>query len=167
MATQYAMLTPGGASFPTATFPGRKTFQGTSFPVETLAFDSAANEAAFWKVSGANYGSGTYSVDLHFYADTATTGDTKWDVAFAAITPDVDTQDVETKALNTATTGTKTHPGTVGQRLQKLSITGVSADSAAVGDAIWIRIRRLGADAADTMTGDALLVHAYVSYSDV
>jgi hypothetical protein len=74
----------------------------------------------------------------------------------AAITPDTDTQDVETDALPTVTQVTDTHLGTVGQRLHRASITltGAALDTLATGDHVVLRVARVSADAADTMTGD-------------
>lgn len=167
MATVPKIHLPGSATFQATSFPARKMFQGTNDPVPCLAFDSAATETCFWVVDVETYGTGTtFDVKIDYYADTATTGDVKFDVAFACITPNTDTQDAETKAYATASTGTKTHLGTTGQRIQELSITGVASDSCAAGDYAKIRLRRLGADAADTMSGDVLVVKVTVSYSD-
>lgn len=87
--------------------------------------------------------------------------------SIAAITPNTDTQDVETKAFATENTGSDTHLGTTGQRLHQMSITISNLDSLAADDLVAIRLRRVPGDAGDTMTGDAILVDAQLSYSDV
>lgn len=168
MATVSRPYFPSSAVFPSSSFCARKMTQGTNYPVPALAFDSAATETAYWSIDVETYGAAatTFDVKIRYYADTATTGDAKFDVAFACMTPNSDNADIETKAFATLTTGTKTHPGTTGQRPIELSITGVANDSCAAGDFAMLRVRRLGADAADTMAGDAMVVEVVVSYSD-
>ncbi len=139
---------------------------GTSFPVAGLAYDAATEEAAFWVFRAVSYGSGNVTVSVDWYADTATSGDVMWAVQLAAITPDTDTQDVETKALATVNTVTDTHLGTVGQRLHRAVVTVTNLDALAADDDVWIRVARNAANAADTMAGDAALTLATVSWSD-
>ena len=143
-----------------------KVIAGTNFPVMSWAFDGTTAETIYAQFPLLNYGSGNITLKLHWYADTASSGDVVFESALAAITPDIDTQDVETKAFTTANTVTDTHLGTTGQRLHQTSITISNLDSAAANDEMWLRIKRLPADAADTMVGDALLVDAWLEYSD-
>lgn len=165
MATASQTLEPEAAEFLSTTFPALVR-NGTNFPVSALAFDPATDEAAFWKIDAAQFGSGNLTIDLYWYADSGTSGDTKWDAALAAITADTDTQDVETKSLATAQTVTDSHLGTTAQRLHKCSITLSNTDSIAQGDAVFLRIRRLGSDAADTLNSiDALLERVVVSFT--
>lgn len=165
MATVYQTLDPGAAQFLSTSFSALVK-NGSNFPVVGLAFDAASDEAAFWLFRAINYGSGNVTVAIDWYADTATSGDVIWGVQLAAITTDTDTQDVETKALATANTVTDTHLGTTGQRLHRASVTVSNLDSLAANDDVWIRIYRDADAAGDTMTGDAILVLATVSYSD-
>jgi hypothetical protein len=113
-----------------------------------------------------SYGSGNLTVDIDWYADTASTGNIIWGAAIAAITPDSDSQDVETDSLATANTVTDSHLGTTGQRLHRCSITVSNLDSLAAGDDVRMRIYRDADDGSDTMTGDAILTRVTVSYSD-
>lgn len=166
MATIYQQLTPEAAAFAAATFPQYSKVNGTSFPVTGLYYDAAADEAAYWKIQALSYGSGNLTLDLEWYADTATSGDVVWESALAAITPDTDSQDVETKALATVNTVTDTQLGTTAQRIQRATITISNLDSLAARDEVWLRIRRLGSSGSDTMTGDAVLTLAVLSYSD-
>jgi hypothetical protein len=166
MATVYRELHPEAAQFLASVFPQLAKVNGTNFPVSSLAFDAAADEAAYWKLEAANYGSGNLTARLFWYADTASSGVVRWEAAIAAVTPDTDTQDVETKALATATTTDDTHLGTTGQRLHQCDVTISNLDSIAARDVVWVRIRRIGSNAADTMTGDAMLALATLSYSD-
>jgi hypothetical protein len=146
--------------------PQFKIVDGTNAPVSSLAFDASTAETAFAQFQAINYGSGNLTLILDWYADTASSGDVKWEAALAAITPDTDTQDVETKAFATAQTVTDSHLGTTGQRVHTCSIAISNLDSLAANDDAWLRIKRLSADAADTMTGDAQLLAARLEYSD-
>ena len=145
-----------------------KTFAGTNFPVRSLAFDAATDEAVFWQFRAASYGSGNLTLKLMWYADTSSpgSGDVIWGAQLAAITPNTDSQDVETDSLATANTVTDTHLGTTGQRIHECSITISNLDSLAADDLVFLRVYRDADAAGDTMTGDALLVEAELSYSD-
>lgn len=148
----------------TTAFPGLVQANGTTIPVSGYAFDAASEEALFFRFRASDYVSGNVQVDLDWYADTASTGAVVWGAQMAAITPDTDTQDVETDALPTVTQVTDTHLGTTGQRLHRASITltGAALDTLATNDHVVLRIARVAADAADTMTGDAILLYVSV-----
>lgn len=167
MATVSWPLYPGSAEVLSSAFPQYQR-NGTSLPVSSLAYDAATDEAAFWLVRAINYpGTGNLTLDIDWYADTGTSGVVIWEIQLAAITPDTDTQDVETKALATLTTISDTHLGTTGQRLHRASGTLSNLDSLAGADDLWIRIARDANNASDTLAADVLLVLAMVSYSDV
>lgn len=166
MATVTQQLDPSAGQFLSAAFPAFVR-AGASFPVVGLAYDAATNEAASWLIRAVNYGTGGVTVHVDWYADAATAGDVVWQAQLAAITPDADTQDVETKALAILNTVTDTHLGTVGQRLHRAIVTVSNLDSLAADDDVWVRIARDANNAADTMAGDAVLAMATVSYSDV
>lgn len=169
MATVYQQLDPSGARFLAANFPAVVQNNGTSFPVSGLAFDAAAvtAEAAFFMFRAVSYGSGNVTIDLDWYADTASTNAVVWGAQLGAITPNTDSQDVETKALATTQTTTTTHLGTTGQRVHRSSITvSTNLDSLAANDDVWLRIYRDSNNGSDTMTGDAILIGVTVSYSD-
>jgi hypothetical protein len=85
-------------------------------------------------------------------ATTATSGNVRWSVAFERCTTDLDTD-----SFDTATAATVATSGTSGI-VAAGSITCTSIDSITAGDLFRLRVQRLGADAADTMTGDAELV---------
>jgi hypothetical protein len=165
LATVYQQLDPGSAQFLSSSFPALVK-NGTNFPIAGLAYDAAADEAAFWHFRAVRYGSGNLTATVEWYADTASSGDVVWGTQLAAITPNTDTQDVETKALATANTATDTHLGTTGQRLHTIDVTISNLDSLALDDAVWLRVYRDADAAGDTMTGDAILTLVTVSYSD-
>lgn len=169
MATARFQLSPGEADFMASAFPQYVKTVGTSIPVSGLAYDASADEAAFWKLIADNYGSGNPTLDLYWYADTGASGTVAWEVQIAALTADTDTQDIETDALGTVQRSSDTHLGTTNQRLHKHSITITNLDSLASGDYLVVRIARDADDTGgggDTMTGDAILVMAELSWSD-
>lgn len=143
-----------------------KAFAGTNFPVRCLAFDAATDETVYWQARVPNYGSGNLTLKLMWYADTGASGDVIFAAQIAAITPNTDTQDIETDTLATANTVTDTHLGTTNQRLHECSITISNLDSLAADDFVVIALYRDANAAGDTMTGDALVVDAELSYSD-
>lgn len=158
--------------FPAATAGALPSFvEGTNFPVQSWAFDGGATDNIIYtKITLLAYGSGDLTFNIHWQGDTATTGDVKWGIALAAITPNTDTQDVETKSFATATTVVDTHLGTTAKRAHDIAITvtGASLDSVANGDELWIKLYRVASDTAnDTMAGYAKLLCAHMSYSDV
>jgi hypothetical protein len=146
-------------------FPALVRANGTTIPVSGYAFDATAEEAVFFRFRASDYVSGNVTVDLDWYADTASSGAVVWGAQMAAITPDTDSQDIETDALPTTTNVTDTHLGTVGQRLHRASVTltGAALDTVAANDHVAVRVARVSTDGADTMTGDAILVHVSVS----
>lgn len=168
MATVTLSLDVEAAQFLAANFPQYLKSLGTSFPVPGLAFDATTDESAFWHFVARNYGSGNLTLALYWYADTAASANVVWEAQLAAITPDTDTQDVETKALATLNFVQDTHLGTTGQRVHKCSITITNLDSLTNGDACTLRVARdaNGTNATDDMTGDAILLAVELSYSD-
>lgn len=163
MANVTLQLEPAAGHMLASAFPALVR-NGTNFPVMGLAFDAASDEAVFWSFRSTNYASGNLTIDIDWYADTASSGDVVWESQLAAITPNTDTQDVETKALATLNNVTDTHLGTTGQRLHRCTITASNLDSLAIDDVVWLRLARDANNAADTMTGDAILVKVTVTY---
>lgn len=166
MATVKQIFGPEDAVFLGTAFPQYLRNLGTNFPVSGLAYDAAADEAAFWKFLAFNYGSGNLTLNLFWYGDTASSGDVILGAQIAAITPNTDSQDVETDGLATANTVTDTHLGTVGQRVHLATITISNLDSLAANDIVWLKIYRDADAAGDTMAGDLVLLLAELTYSD-
>ena len=166
MATVKMVLEPADALFPTSNMPAPVVNQGTNFPVGGLAFDASTQETCFFNVSAQNYGSGNITATIEWYADTASSGGITFGCSLAAITPNTDTQDIETKAFATENTASDTHLGTTGQRLHSFDVTISNLDSIAAGDSFALRLRRVPADGSDTMTGDAIVTRVILSYSD-
>lgn len=166
MATVRHELVPEEAAFASSAFPAYDRAAGTNFPVTRLLFDASATETAYFKWEAVNYGSGNITADIIWYATNATTGVVRWEVALAAITPESDSQDAETKAFATALTVDDTHLGTTSKRLHRATITISNLDSVAAGDECWLKVSRLGGHANDTMANDVALISVQLSYSD-
>lgn len=166
MATITHELSPLDAVPAASNYPTLDVVAGTNFPVPALDFDAATEETCYLFVRAASYGSGNLTLKIQWYADTASSGDVIWGAAIAAITPNTDSQDIETKAFATAQTVTDTHLGTVGQRLHEIDLTISNLDSIASGDWVCIKVYRDADAGGDTMAGDASIVGMALSYSD-
>ena len=168
MATVIHVFRPA-AAVPKSPNGGRfKTNAGSNFPVPAIAFDASTDQTVYYTFHAVTYGSGNLTLDIFWYADTASSGNVVWQAQVAAITPDTDTQDIETKAFATLNFVQDTHLGTTGQRLHKATITISNLDSIATGDYVCLLIGRDadGTNATDDLTGDAFIVMAKLSYSD-
>ena len=165
MATQRMQLKPEEAQYLSSAFPQYIKTLGTNFPVPGLAFDAAAEEKAYWSFVAQNYGSGNLTLILHWNADTATANNCMWGCRMAAITAGTDAQSVRTKAFGSQQTQITAASGTANAEVVT-TITISNLDSLANGDEIWLEISRVGNHASDTMTGDAILTMAELSWSD-
>lgn len=166
MATVYQHFTALDGVPPAANFATFDVIAGSNFPVPCLDFDTTTAESIYFFFRAVEYGSGNLTIDIDWYADTASSGDVVWDAQLGAITPNTDSQDIETKALGTANTVTDSHLGTTGQRLHRATITLSNLDSLAADDWVVLKLTRDVSDGADTMAGDACLVGLTASYSD-
>lgn len=168
MATVRHQFLPEEAQFLATNFPQYVKNNGTNFPVSGLSYDATTDEAAFFKCVADNYGSGNLTLDIYWYADTASSANVVWEAQLSAITADTDTQDIETDGLATLNFVQDTHLGTTGQRVHKASITISNLDSIASGDVVHLRLARdaNGTSATDDMAGDAIVILIELSYSD-
>ncbi len=166
MATVKHRFGPRDASFPASNFAQYKAVSGSSYPVESLAFNDTTEESCYFQFPAVNYGSGNITVRLRWYADTASTNGVVFGASIAAITPNSDSQDIETDGLATENTGSDTHIGTTGQRLHDMTITVSNLDSIAADDWCVLKLARKVANGSDTMTGDCCVVEIGIEYSD-
>lgn len=167
MATVKMQLKVEEAQFLGTNFPQYTKVNGTSFPVAYLAYDAATRQNAFWQIKASNYGSGNLTLIIRWNAASATSGDVIWGAQIAAITPDTDSQDLETKSLATAQTVTDTNLGTTTHRIMTCSLSITNLDSLAADDEVWLEVYRDAAAGGDTMTGNAQLIDMELQYSDV
>lgn len=140
---------------------------GTNYPVPVLAFDQSTQESAFFYFVASDYGTGDITVDIDWYAPGVTSGDVGFVAQIAAITPNTDEQDVETKAFATGASVTDSHLGTVAKRPHRCSITisGASLDGVQSGDRVVIKLYRDVA-VGSNIAADVLVENIAVSYSD-
>lgn len=146
--------------------PNYGKVNGTNMPVSGLYFDATTQENAFWQFPIVAYGSGNITVTVYWYADTASSGGVVWGCSIRAVTPNTDTQDVETDALATETNAADTHLGTTGQRAHTVDVVVSNLDSVANLDWVTLRLSRLTGNASDTMAGDAIVPFVLLAYSD-
>lgn len=153
---------------PSAVFPELVSIAGSSATIVGYAFDGGStDEKLQWIVPLLNYGSGNITLNYNWYARTASTGQVKNGVRIAAITPNTDTQDVETKSFASQQTSTDTHLGTTNKRLHTNSVTISNLDSAAANDRVTIEFSRVASDTVnDTMSGDQIVTEVWLTYSD-
>lgn len=167
MATVKHRFGPRDAVYPASNYAQFRAVAGTNFPVESLGFDATTEESVFFMFPAVGYGSGNLTVNVRWYSETAqTTGGVTFGGSLAAITPNTDTQDIETKAFATEVTASDTHLGTTGQRLHEMSIVVTNLDSIGAEDWCVLKLARKVADAGDTMTGDCNVVEVGIDYSD-
>ena len=166
MGTVKTTLFPRDAQYPAANFAQYKAVSGTNFPVESLAFDATTEETCYFNFKAVSYGSGNVTARIRWYADTGASGGVVFGASLAAITPNTDTQDIETKAFATEVTGSDTHLGTTNQRLHEMTIVITNLDSIAADDWVELRLARKVSDGSDDMTGDALVTEVDIEYSD-
>lgn len=140
---------------------------GSNFPAAGWNFDGSVVQAIYIPFQLINYGSGNITVDIYWYAQTATTGGVAYRGSLAAITPDVDTTSYEAKAFAAAQQVNDTHLGTTAKRVHKASLTLSNLDGAANGDLMVLKIDRNATDVTnDTLSGVVTILRVVVSYSD-
>jgi hypothetical protein len=127
-----------------------------------LDFDAATLEGTFFTgVVPSQYAGGGVTIDIHWIATTALTGDVVWGAAWEECDPN--NNDLDSDTFGTESTATGTANGTAGKVTRTtVTITHANCGSPAAGDAFRIRVQRRAADGGDTMTGDAELVGIHI-----
>jgi hypothetical protein len=137
---------------------------GSNNMVVGYAFDGTTDEGvtteAFKLI---DFGSGTFTVKIDWYADTATSGNAVLEASFQCQSSG-DAQSVETDGFATASTVVSACNGTADGPKEAV-ITGVANDSAADGDTCVLKIRRLPTNGSDNMTGDLIIRSVTIEYS--
>lgn len=156
MATR-AVLTPQSAEYPSTNFPQLGIAHSTARR-QTLGFDASTEEACYWTLVGPAGLSGTMTAVITYIMASATTGGVAFGVSVEAIT-DGDSTDLDAaESLDTENVATAASvPGTAGQ-IDQISVTLTNQDSIAAADLVRIKLARKVANAADTATGDALVL---------
>ena len=146
----FERLTPMTSQPPAANFATLDTRNS----IALLDFDDTTAEGATWVTvlpEGIVLTSGLI-FNLFAMATTAVAGAYVLEVSVERMNTDLDTDSFDTVAVATTTTNATSGIPT------KTSITLTTIDSAAAGDLVRVKVRRLPADAADTMVGDLELI---------
>lgn len=121
------------------------------------AYDDTTTEESLWQAyMPGGYTGGDLTVTLTWMADSATTGDVVWGIAFERhdSATDLDSDSFATEQTVVGSTG-----ATAGaSNTTSLVFTSAQLDGIVAGDHFRIRIRRLGANGSDTMVGDSQLL---------
>jgi len=145
-------------------FPTYSKTDGTNFPISLLGFNDTTAQSIFFKAFISTYGSGNLTLKILWYSDTAqTSGAVVWGAAISAIAPGA-AQSVLTASLATQDSATTTVNGTA-SGLTLTTITISDLGGFVNGDLLWIQIQREAASGSDTMTGNADLIYAELSWS--
>ena len=88
MANVLQQFAPDAAQFLSTSFPALNK-GGTNFPAVGLAFDATAAENAFWMFRAINYASGNLTLNIDWYAASATSGDVVWSNSYATTDPSI------------------------------------------------------------------------------
>lgn len=169
MATTYQPLLLGAATVGTSNIPTLNLIQTTpATPTPAFLvyqFNDTTMNALYWTWKLRRYGSGNLSLNLGWYA-AATTGNVVWGAQIGVTVAGTSTTTYIAKTFATATTTTTAANGTT-NRSQTSTVTISNLDSLADGNDVMLRLYRDAANGSDTMTGDAIMVTAELTYSDV
>ena len=148
---QLATFDPNMATFP-ATAPAAATSRN-EHPL--IAFDDTTDEnIIFHYVMSQDYAEGNLTVDIHWLAASATTGDVKWNVQFETLAPLGQDWDNDSFAAVQTVTSTTAATSCIATRTS-IPLTRAQADTISKGGAFRLRVTRDADDAGDTMVGDA------------
>jgi hypothetical protein len=137
---------------------------GTNFPIEGYAYDTTTQEQVALKGRLVGYTSGNITLDIDWYADTATTNGIVLGCQLACVTPG-DAINWETKSLATAQVSATSNASGTSHGPVRATITITNLDSAAADDVFVIKLYRDVAAGGDTMAGDAILILATAQWS--
>lgn len=124
--------------------------------IPVLDFDDTTAEAVFLQgILPRHYSGGGITITLWWMASSATAGNVRWETAIERGNTDLDSDSFATgQAATTAASGTSGIPASTSIP----HTSGAQMDSLVAGEPFRLRVTRLAADGADTMTGDAELL---------
>lgn len=136
---------------------------GDSVPY--LAFDSATpNESATISFRLPSDYASAPLLKIQWSNDGTDTGNVRWEVAIAAVTPNTDADDMTT-ARTFDTSNTVVDAGVDTRRVQEVEMALTNFDGAVAGDNITLRFSRDAADALDTMDTNGLVFALALEYT--
>jgi hypothetical protein len=121
--------------------------------------DAVSDTVHFEAIMPEEYDGGNINVQIRWLSTAATAGDVRWECSIESLSTDYDADSFGTAVLVTTTTNAVA--GIVATS-SCVHDTAGELDSVAAGMSYRVRIRRIGTDAADTMTSDAELVGVQV-----
>lgn len=160
----YSFPMQGAQPADTVTFPE----PSTTTEIFSLKCDDTADEGFQFVIPQLDTLTGSMTIDIDVYADTATSGNMIFDAAALAYSVGDDATSIETAAFATAILSSATAASGTAHVPVRATITlttGTQQDSAVSGDYFILRVRRLGANGSDTMSGDAQIIGVTLSYS--
>ena len=161
---EYSFPMSGAQVADSVTLPEFKIANG----IASYSCDAAADEGFQFEIPQLATLSGSMTIDIDWYADTATSGNAIFDAAALAYTVGTDSASIEAAAYATAVVGSATAASGTAHVPVTTTITlttGAQQDSAATGDFFQLRVRRLGTNGSDTMAGDAQVIGVTLSYA--
>lgn len=168
MASSYHEFGPCDAVLPASNYPQVRVNQGANFSLQFIQFSPLTDEWCYFYFRVINYTTGNLTLQIDWYANDGSilSGGVVFEAAIAAITPETDTQDIESKAFAAASTFTDMHLGTEGRRLHCATITITGLDSIAAGDWCVLRLKRCAfTSGADNMASDCNVTKLVLSYT--
>lgn len=139
-----------GANRPT--FGVRNGHRIAKFP------DGVVTETFFTLNMPTVFANGDIEVKIHWMAESATTGDVIWSVAFERHQPGVDDLDTDSFAADIVASA-ETTAAAAGQTVETvIAVTAAQYDGITQGDQFRLRLRRNGTAGGDTMTDTAQLM---------
>lgn len=127
-----------------------------------LDFDATTSESACFRgVLPSFYAGGGVTIGIAWVAASATANDAVWGASWEE--QDANHNDLDSDNFGAESTAAGTANGTSGKvTVTTLTITHADMGSPAAGDPFRLKVRRLPADAGDTMAGDAELLAIHV-----
>lgn len=168
MANVQIFYDPVGAMLSSTGIPEGVLIQpGTPASQTTMSgYALATGEFLQFKFRAISYASGNVTVDIDWFARTATTNGAAFSAAIAAITPNTDTGATSAKAYATATTSSTQTVTTTATRLYRSSCVVNNLDSLAIDDYVQVKVARATPTGTD-LTGDTVIVLVTVTYLSV
>jgi len=124
---------------------------GTTTTTGLLAYADAATTAATfnYRLPSDWTSTGGLDLDLIYTGSTSSTSNIRWQVSTACV---ADTEDLIAPSYNAASAVNSAGPTTAGQR-RTATFTGIAITNCATSETLFVKVERIGADAADVYTG--------------
>lgn len=137
---------------------------GTARTGRGRGFDSTVEQIAEYKLRAVEYDdSGAVTIDVDWWADTASTNGVAFEVAGCAITPG-DSDNLTTKSWGTVSTQVTANGGTIQLNRTTLTISRANFQTLTKDDDAWIRLTRKVDNGGDNLAAVAVVDLVTVHY---